>query len=203
MGDWIIRTISSTGFFGIVLLMLVENVFPPIPSELIMPLAGYLASTGQMNFMLVVVAGTLGSVLGAVALYALGRRIGPERLKSFADRHGRWLTLSRADIERADGWFKRHGAWAVFACRLVPGIRSLISIPAGIDRMPWVPFLVATTLGSALWSAVLAGFGYALGARFEQVGEVINPISTAVVVGCLAWYLWRVVRHQDNTTGAA
>lgn len=195
MGDWIIRIISSTGFFGIVLLMLVENVFPPIPSELIMPLAGYLASSGKMNFFMVVAAGTFGSVLGAVVLYGLGRRIGAERCKAFADRHGRWLTLSRADLDRADGWFQRHGAWAVFACRLVPGIRSLISVPAGIQRMPWGTFLIATTVGSAIWSTVLAAFGYLLGANFEQVGEVIDPISTAVVVGCVAWYVWRVVRH--------
>ena len=203
MGDWIIRTISSTGFFGIVLLMLIENVFPPIPSELIMPLAGYLASNGRMGLVMVVLAGTLGSVLGAMALYGAGRRIGAERLKRFADRHGRWLTLSREDLDRADGWFRRYGAWAVFVCRLMPGIRSLISIPAGIQQMPWWRFLLATTLGSALWCTVLAGLGYMLGANFEQVGKVIDPIGTAVVGGCLLWYAWRVVRHKGRASTTA
>src|SRR5687768_12601891 len=118
----------STGYAGIVFLMCLENVVPPIPSELIMPLAGYLAGSGKLSFIGVVIAGTAGSMLGALPLYYMGRKLGEERLKHLADRYGRWLTVSRKDIERAKGWFDRHGGATVLFCRLIPGIRSLISI---------------------------------------------------------------------------
>jgi CheY-like chemotaxis protein len=135
MATWVMHTISGTSYWGIVLLMVVENVFPPIPSEVIMPLAGFMATQGQLSLLGVILAGTLGSVLGAVPLYYLGRRIGDERLKAFADRHGRWLTVSRHDLDHAKQWFDRHGRMAVLFCRLVPGVRSLISIPAAFARL--------------------------------------------------------------------
>lgn len=190
--------VASTGYFGIVALMFVENVFPPIPSEVIMPLAGYMATRGQLSFVGVFVAGTAGTVLGALPLYYLGQRIGARRLKEFADRHGRWLTLSREDIEAAERWFDRHGAAAVFFCRLVPGVRSLISLPAGIRRMPLASFLACTTAGAALWTALLTSCGYLLGSRFDRVGEYLDPASWVVAGLLVLAYVARVVRRRGR-----
>jgi len=196
MGDWITSTIISTGYLGVLLLTLLETVFWPLPSELILPLAGYLVSHGEMGMVGVIIAGTAGSVLGALLLYWLGRKLGEERLKTFADRHGRWLTFSRGDVDRASKWFDRHGGAAVLLCRMVPGLRALISIPAGINRMSLPKFLAYTIVGSAAWTALLVYVGYALGRNFEQVGQYIDPITKAVLAGVVVVYLWRVVRHK-------
>jgi membrane protein DedA with SNARE-associated domain len=196
VAEWIIQAVTAMGATGVFLLTLLETVFPPIPSELIMPLAGYLVAQDRMTLAGVIVAGTLGSTAGALLLYWAGAALGEQRLKAFADDHGRWLTLSRADIDRAGDWFDRHGGWAVFLCRLVPGLRSLISIPAGIHRMPLPAFLLYTTAGSAAWTALLVYAGYALGRNFEQVGRYLEPV-TLVVVGAMAlWYAWRFARHK-------
>jgi len=167
-----------------------------------MPLAGYVATRGEFSLFWVAAAGTLGSVLGALPLYYAGARLGEERLKALADRHGRWLTVSRRDIERAARWFDRHGAAAVFFCRLVPGLRSLISIPAGIRRMGLTRFLVYTTAGSGLWAAALTASGYALGANFGRVAEYLDPVSWAVFVLIAAFYVARVVRGKGGASGA-
>lgn len=198
MATWVINTISATAYWGIVFLMVVENVFPPIPSEVIMPLAGFMATQGRLTLLGVILAGTLGSVLGAVPLYYLGRRIGDERLKDFADRHGRWLTVSRADLDKAQQWFDRHGGMAVLLCRLVPGIRSLISIPAGMEGMPLAPFLLFTTIGAGLWTALLASAGYWLGANFRQVETYLDPASYVVLAVIVVLYVWRVVTHKGQ-----
>lgn len=200
MANWVISLILRTGYGGLVLLMIAENIFPPIPSEVIMPLGGYLAHQGKLTLVGVIVAGTAGAVLGALPLYWLGRGIGEEKLRGFADRHGRWLALSCGDIDRAMGWFERHGATAVLLGRLVPGVRSLISIPAGINRMNLAAFLAYTTLGSAVWTAALAGAGYALGQQFKQVGEWLDPVSWVVFGGLALAYAWRVWRHQKRPT---
>jgi membrane protein DedA with SNARE-associated domain len=192
MADWIINTIHSTGYFGIVFLMFLENVFPPIPSELIMPLAGYMAAQGKHNFLGVVIAGTAGAVLGALPLYYTGYFFGEERLKAFADRHGRLLTMSREDLDRSKNWFDQHGGRAVLICRLVPALRSLISIPAGIARMSLALFLCYTAIGAGLWTALLTYAGYLLGANFEEVGKYLNPASYIVLAAILAMYLKRV-----------
>lgn len=196
MGDWIIDFVTRMGATGVFLLTLLETVFPPIPSELIMPLAGYLASRGDMSLTGAILGGTLGSVAGALVLYWVGRKYGRRRLLEFADRHGRWLTLSRNDLERAGEWFAKHGTWAVFICRLIPGLRSLISIPAGIQRMSLWTFLLVTALGSALWTALLVYLGYVLGRNFEQVGEYVGVISEIVIGLIVVMYLWRVVRQK-------
>src|SRR5687767_4658381 len=132
MLEWITEFMNSMGYFAIVFLMFLENVFPPIPSEVIMPMAGFTATQGKLSFIGVVIAGTLGSVLGALPLYFVGKTIGEDRLKSWAHSHGKWLTVSRDDIDKAKEWFEKHGAIAVLIGRLVPGVRSLISLPAGI-----------------------------------------------------------------------
>ncbi|HET6587007.1 MAG TPA: DedA family protein [Oleiagrimonas sp.] len=201
MDSWITSIIHDMGYAGVIWLAFVENVFPPIPSELIMPLAGYLAAQGAMTLPGVIAAGTLGSVLGALLLYALAWWIGERRLMTFADRHGRWLTLTRQDVERASAWFARHGIWAVFACRMIPGLRSLISIPAGLQHMNLAGFFVATTAGSLAWTALLVYAGYALGANFGQVGSYIGPISDAVIAGIVVVYLWRVFHGKGKADG--
>jgi membrane protein DedA with SNARE-associated domain len=201
MASWVMRMIHSAGSPGIALLMFIENVFPPIPSELIMPLAGYMVTRGQLSMIAIIAAGTIGSVLGALPLYYLGRKVGHKRMKKLAERHGRWVTVSPEEIDRAQGWFDRHGGMAVLFCRLIPGVRSLISIPAGIGRMNLAAFLAYTTVGSAIWTGLLAWLGYALGSNFEKVGEYLDPVSWVVLGGLLAMYIWRVVRHKGTEKG--
>lgn len=199
MLDWIQRTMEALGYPGIVLLMFVENVFPPLPSELIMPLAGFTASRGELSFVGVVLAGMAGSVLGALPLYSLGRGMGEERLKSWADRHGKWLAVSGDDIGKAKGWFDRHGGKAVLFCRLVPGVRSLISLPAGFAEMRLATFLLYSALGTGLWAALLAYLGRLLGENYGRVERYLGP-AAYVVLGSLAvagiGWVWK--RKQQN-----
>ena len=203
MFDWIVSLVERTGYLGVALLMLAENLFPPIPSELIMPLAGFSAARGRLDIALVVLSGTIGSVLGALAWYWLGRWLGPGRLRRFAARHGRWLTLSPAGVDRAREVFGAWGAPAVFAGRLVPAVRTLISVPAGIAGMGLGRFLVWTTLGTALWTGVLAGLGYVLEDRYQAVAAWVNPVSNLVVGALVLLYLWRVATFRGGEDAAA
>lgn len=198
MSDWIKSVLESFSYPGLVLLMFLENVFPPIPSELIVPLAGFFSTTGELTLVGIIIAGTLGTVLGALPLYYLGRVAGEDRLRRWCDRHGRWLGVSGADITKSKRWFDRHGAKAVLFCRIVPGIRSFISIPAGIAKMPLPQFLLYSTVGSAAWTTVLALAGRALGSNYEQVEKVVGPISTAVLVGIVLAIVIRAVRQQRH-----
>jgi membrane protein DedA with SNARE-associated domain len=198
MSDWIKSIIEGFSYPGILFLMLLENVFPPIPSELIMPLAGFISTQGQLSFVGLVIAGTLGSVIGAIVLYYAGRWIGGERLRKWSDRHGRWIGLSPKDLDKSDDWFKRHGAKTVLLGRVVPGVRSLISIPAGVSSMAFPVFLLYTTLGSAIWTILLAYAGRLLGRNYEQVEHVIGPISTAVVVGIILTLVIRGFRNRPS-----
>jgi membrane protein DedA with SNARE-associated domain len=198
MASWVMGVVSASGYLGIVGLMFVENIFPPIPSELIIPLAGYMATQEHLHLGLVILAATAGAVLGALPLYYLGRSWGEERVKAFADRYGRWLTASRADVEAAKRWFDRHGAAATFFCRLVPGMRSFISIPAGIARMSLPAFLGYTAAGAGLWTALLACVGYLIGSQFRKVGDYLDPVSWVVFGIIAAVYLYRVARHKGH-----
>nr|PZN77585.1 MAG: hypothetical protein DIU56_11350 [Pseudomonadota bacterium] len=202
MASWVMSTVFSAGYLGIVFLMFLENVFPPIPSELIMPLAGYMAGSGKLALLGVILAGTAGSVLGAVPLYWAGRRIGEKRLRRFADRHGRWLTVSCRDIDRAKRWFDRYGWVTVLFCRLVPGVRSLISIPAGLNHMNPATFLVLTAIGSAAWTALLAWLGYVLGRNFGAVQRYLDPVSWVVLGSIAVYYVYRVVTHRPESSPA-
>ncbi len=199
MFDWITGFVERSGHLGLLLLMLAENVFPPIPSELIMPLAGFTAARGQLNIALVVLAGSMGSLLGALFWYYIGRWLGADRLKPFAARHGRWLTLSPDEIDRADAWFDRHGAKAVFIGRLIPAVRTLISVPAGVTGMPLVSFLAWTALGTCLWTALLAGAGYLLQSQYGLVADYLNPTSNVVLGLLVLWYAYRVVTFRPGS----
>lgn len=198
MFDWVVSVIEAWGYPGVFLLMLAENLFPPIPSEVIMPLAGFLVGEGQMNLMLTILAGTAGSVLGTSFWYFVGRMFGAERLKRWAARWGRLLTMSPSDIDGAVGWFDRHGGAAVFFGRMLPAIRTLISVPAGIARMAFGKFLLLTIAGSLIWTVLLTVAGMVLQDRFELVSGVIDPVSKVIVLTVIAIYLYRVIRWKPH-----
>src|SRR5687767_12557615 len=174
MFNWITGVIGRLGYAGVAGLTFLENVFPPIPSELVIPLAGYVAAQGDMRLMLVVATASAGSLAGAAVWYWIGRTVGERRLRAWVDRHGKWLTLSGKDVDRAQRSFSRHGNAAVFVGRLVPGVRTLISLPAGFARMPALPFVVYSALGTMVWTAALAYAGVALQSNFTIVGDFIK-----------------------------
>lgn len=202
MFEWIVDILARAGYLGVALLMLAENLFPPIPSEFIMPLAGFVAARGDMSLVGVIAAGTLGSVLGALPWYWAGRRFGPERLKRLAGRHGRWLTISPIDVDRAHAWFDRRGRIGVLVGRLVPAVRTLISVPAGLAAMPIVPFLAYSTIGTVIWTTLLAAAGYLLQDQYEQVATYLDPVSKGVVGLIVLTYLYRLVTWQPGPASA-
>ncbi len=181
MNELIVEIMQTLGLFGVGFLMFLENVFPPIPSELIMPAAGFAAAQGQMSLFWVVVAGTMGAVLGALPLYYLGTVFDEKRLTSLVERYGKYMLVTPSDVKNAKTWFDKYGYWVVFFGRMIPAIRSLISIPAGMNKMPLVPFLLLTAVGSAIWTFMLAYAGFVLGANYDKVEQFIAPISKLVV----------------------
>jgi membrane protein DedA with SNARE-associated domain len=195
MFEAITNIIAGGGLLGVFVMMVVENLFPPIPSELIMPLAGFLAADGQMSLTGVILAGTAGSILGAIIWYGLGRAVGPVRFLALIDRIGPWLTLDRDEALRAIHWFERHGAKAVFIGRMVPTVRTLISIPAGLSGMPFLPFLAWTAAGSLVWVSGLAFAGYWLQAHYDKVQSVLDPITLVVVLAIVGTYVVRLIRR--------
>ncbi len=199
MFDWISSFLEGGGAWAIAALMLLENVFPPIPSELVMPLAGFNAARGGTALWLTILSGTAGSLAGAWLWYLVGRAFGDKRLRRLIARHGRWLTLTPSELDRAQAWFERHGVAVVFFGRLVPTIRTLISIPAGIARMSTRRFLLFSALGSFLWCTFLALAGYWLEGSYEQVNEWLNPASMLIVLGLIGIYLWRVIRWRPDS----
>ena len=193
-GDWVRNTVSSGGYPALAGLILAENLFPPIPSELILPLAGFYVGQGEMTFVLAVLAATIGSLAGALLLYAIARLGG----RKVVLRFGKVLRVKEKDLDRADDWFDRHGGWVVLFGRLVPGARSLVSIPAGLSEMPVVRFIALTALGSTVWNCALIGAGWALGEHYEKVGGIVGPVGTAVVGLCALAVLALVVRAYRN-----
>jgi membrane protein DedA with SNARE-associated domain len=179
------QVIQAGGYPGIALVMFLENVFPPIPSEVIMPFGGFLAAKGDFNFFLVWIAGTIGSVAGAVVLYYIGLFAGDVVIRRFLRRYGRWIGISEGDYDRSLGFFRKYGEWIVLFGRVIPLVRSLVSIPAGAERMPVAKFMIYTIIGSAVWSGALALAGYLLGDRWEEIIEFIEQYQDIVVVGLI------------------
>jgi membrane protein DedA with SNARE-associated domain len=181
--------------------MFLENLFPPIPSELIMPLAGFAATQGTLELPYVILAGVVGTVLGALPWYYASQLLGEDALKLLADKYGRWLAISSRDIAKAVGWFDRHDTKAVLLCRLVPGVRTLISIPAGISKMPMGEFLLYSTLGTLLWTVFLTYSGYLLGSNYHRVETYLGPVSKLVlislVIGFMFWVAMRQLRRRS------
>jgi membrane protein DedA with SNARE-associated domain len=204
MTEWITNTMATFGYWGIGLLMFLENLFPPIPSELIMPLAGFTVGQGKMDFALAVIAGVVGTMLGAIPWYYIGKVLGEQRLAKIMDKYGKWIGISGEEIQRSARWFNRHGSKAVLLGRLVPGIRTLISIPAGFAAMPVVPFALYSTIGTTLWVLLLTYAGYALGANYKQVEEYVGPLSKValglVILLFLGWLGRRWLQRRKATT---
>lgn len=202
MADWVFRVVEKLGYAGIALLTLLENVFPPIPSEVIMPLAGFIASQGEFSLMGAIIVGSIGSLAGSTIWYFIGRRIGSQRLRQWVDKHGRWLTMSNDDLDKVHDWFQRRGGIAVFIGRLVPGIRTWISVPAGLGDMPFLPFILYSAAGTTIWTALLTGAGYWLGSNFHNLQEPLGLASTVVFVSIGIWYAWRQFRWSHHTTSS-
>lgn len=202
MDDWIFDLIDEGGLVGIYFLMLLETVFPPIPSEVIMPVAGLAAANGPMSLPGVAAAGTAGAMTGNFLWYLAARIVGVARFRPFIERYGRWLTLDWPDVERTHQLFGRFGGAIVMIGRVVPTIRSVVSIPAGLVRMRLPGFLVWSTIGTAAWSSALAAAGWLLGTQIGRVEQVVGPVSTAVIALIVGLYVWRQLtwkrRHAED-----
>lgn len=194
MFDWITGTIRSFGYAGVAFLTLLENVFPPIPSELVIPLAGFVAAGGEVTLWGVIVAGTVGSLAGGAAWYEIGRRVGEQRVRRWVERGGKWLTLSPEDVDRAQHWFQRHGGAAVLIGRLVPGVRTFVSLPAGFASMPRGRFLLYSAAGTAIWTAALASAGVVLEDNFALVGDSLDMATNVIVAVVVVLLVRRYIR---------
>lgn len=188
----------GAGYGAIFAAMFLENLFPPIPSELIMPLGGFYVQQGRLALVPVVLAGLLGTVLGALPWYGIGRLVNERRIEAWLERYGRWIGISPRELQRSRHWFNRHGTALVFWGRLVPGIRTLISVPAGIEMMPLAPFLLWTTAGSLIWTLLLTVAGLVLGEGYSNVGVWMEPVArlvkVLVVVSGIALVVWLGLR---------
>lgn len=198
MSDWVVRLIEQSGYLGVGFLMFLETIFPPIPSEVIMPVAGVAAAQGKLGFIPVVASGTAGAMLGNTVWYLAARALGVDRLKPVIRRYGRWLTISWPEVQRAQRWFALHGMAFVLLGRLVPTIRSIVSIPAGLLKLRFRTFFIASLLGTTIWTAFLAGAGYKLQENVSQVGRMIGPVSNAVLIVLAMIYLWRLWTHRHQ-----
>lgn len=198
MFQWILHIIESGGYAGIFFLMILENVFPPIPSELVIPLAGFAAAKGDLNIIGVLIATTGGGLVGCLPWYALGRCFGIGRLKKLSMRYGRLLALSPDDIDTAQAWFERNGHLTVFFGRIMPTVRSLISVPAGIARMPFLPFLIYSFFGTFIWTSMLLFAGYVLESQYDTFSKYIDFLSNAIIIAFVSIYVYRVVTYNKK-----
>jgi membrane protein DedA with SNARE-associated domain len=201
MTSFIEIVIERFGSLGIGALMFLENIFPPIPSEVILSLSGYYSSIGAIDPYAVWVASVVGSVLGTSLWYFLCRIIGVKRLMQFSRAHGRWITLTVEDIQKAEKWFLRHGAAAVFFGRFVPFIRSVISLPAGLSGMPPGRFLLYTLIGTSLWNSLFIAIGWLLGLRYEVVDQYVGPVSNVILLAMIVMYAYRVATFKTTEQG--
>jgi membrane protein DedA with SNARE-associated domain len=203
LADWVTDVIDRLGYFGVALLVSLENLFPPIPSEIVLPFAGFVARDGRANLVGMIAAATIGSLVGAWTLYGISAWIGPDRFARFLVRYGKFVRLTSADVTKSEQWFDRHSTKAVLICRCIPLIRSLISIPAGFRRMPIVRFTIYTTLGSLVWNAALIGAGYSLRSQWEKVEPIMSVfqyVVIAAIVGAIAWFLRRRFSTRQTPT---
>jgi membrane protein DedA with SNARE-associated domain len=203
--DSFVQLIDRVGEVGVGVLIALENLFPPIPSEVVLPFAGFRAERGDLDLVLAWVAATTGALVGALILYALGAWVGSERLHQLAGK--RWfVVLSQSDYERGERFFDRHGGKIVLFGRCVPLVRSVVSVPAGVARMPLVRFCLYTAAGSAVWNALFIGAGYQLGQNYERVEGWVSPVAytvLAVLVGWAGWLTWRKVRRLRASRAAS
>lgn len=202
ISEWVLAIMAKFGYFGIVFAMFAENVFPPIPSEVIMPAAGFAVAKGDLSLILVILAGTLGCVLGALPLYYLGSLFDEERLVTFTKKYGRYVFVKPDDILASSRWFDKHGKKAIFFGRMVPGIRSLISVPAGMNKMPILSFIALTALGSSVWTTVLTLAGYHFGKNYEVIETALAPYSKIflllTIMIIISWFIRRRLSNPIN-----
>ena len=192
----IVRLVVALGYWGIGVLMAVENIVLPIPSELIMPFGGFECAVGRLTLAGTILTGTIGSVIGALPVYAMGRVLGKERVTSWVDRHGKWLLLRGRDLTRAGARFERHGGRAVFFAQLLPGVRGLISLPAGFARMNIVLFVATNFAGTLIWCTALALLGFLLGVQYPLVHAYVGPAIWVALGGLVAWGAAWLVRRR-------
>jgi membrane protein DedA with SNARE-associated domain len=192
--NWAKDFVESAGYFGVFLMIVLENVFPPIPSEAILPLAGFLAGEGRFWLPAVILAATLGAVVGALILYYVAYAIGDARVRWLINRYGKWFAVAESDLDKANAWFDRYGGIAVFICRMVPIIRSLVSLPAGLRRMNLTSFIIYTAIGSGIWNSILIIAGWWLGDNWEDVSTVVDYLEYpmyVVILGAIVWFIWK------------
>ena len=193
LASWVQDVIEQLGYLGVALLVVAENVFPPIPSEIVLPFAGFVARRGSDSVVIMILAATVGSVVGALIMYWIAAVIGDDRLHAFTRKFGKWVQIRESDLTKAEEWFDRHAMAAVLVGRCVPLIRSVVSIPAGFRRMKLVPYLLYTFLGSLMWNIALVGAGALLGDNWERVGSYVGVFQWAVialVVAAVARFVW-------------
>ena len=200
-----VETNQLIGYGAILLAMFLENLIPPIPSELIMPLGGFYVAQGQLDFLPVVIAGLIGTVIGALPWYGIGRLVNEERLEKWLEKYGRWIGINPQELARSRTWFNRYGVSLVFWGRLVPGIRTLISVPAGVELMPITPFLIWTTAGSLIWTLLLTITGFYLGDNYADIETFITPFSSIlktiivlIVSGVFINLIYKALRKLIN-----
>ena len=194
LADWVTDVIDRLGYIGVALLVALENLFPPIPSEIVLPFAGFVARDGRATLPGMILAATIGSLVGAWVLYGIAATIGPVRFHRFIDRYGKWFRLTSADIAKAERWFDKRAVVGVLIGRCVPLIRSLVSIPAGFRRMPFGAFTLYTAIGSLVWNSALIGAGYRLRENWHDVEPILDwfqYIVIAVILGAIAWFVWK------------
>ena len=198
MSNWITSAMQDGGYLMVAFLMFIENVFPPIPSEVVMPLAGYIAEREGMSLILMIASGSFGGFAGAFLWYGLGHWIGTEGVKNFARKYGRLLTMTPREIDQADAWFDSHGTKAVFFGRLIPGVRTFISVPAGLSEMSLRRFAIYTALGTTVWTTFLAVAGWYLGANYEAVSGWLAPVSKVIIAVIVLGYVYRVITFDPE-----
>jgi membrane protein DedA with SNARE-associated domain len=191
LSNWVIELIDRGGYAAVFALMLLETVFPPIPSEVILPVAGMRAADGPLGLGGVVAAASAGAMTGNFIWYLVARAIGLDRFRHFIERYGRWLSLDWYDIEKVQRLFGRFGAGIVFIGRMLPTVRTFVSVPAGLVDMNLARFLIWSTVGTAIWSGALAGLGYLLQREFSVVEKVAGPVTSVIVIAIALWYVWR------------
>ena len=188
------------GYLGVAFLIMIENLFPPIPSEVILTFGGFMTTTTELNIPLMIVAATIGAVVGAAILYGIGTLLDVERLDKIVDKYGNILRITHADIHKADSWFDRYGFWTVFFCRFVPLIRSLISLPAGMANMNFGLFLLFTTVGTVIWNTVLIYLGAAVGSQWETIVHYMDIYSNIayVILGIIGIAVICIIRNTEK-----
>lgn len=202
MENWITEIMEQYGYWGVALLIAIENVFPPIPSEVILTFGGFMTTYSDLTVTGVIVSATLGSVTGAVILYGIGYLLNVDVLERWIDKYGRFLRVKKKDIHRADRWFDRYGYWTVFFCRMIPLIRSLISVPAGMSKMKFGLFLLFTTLGTLIWNISLVLIGAAVGGSWETIVmymDIYSNIVYAVIGVSVIVLLYLFIRRKKKT----